>query len=115
SDIRISTVPIGSLNELRMYISDDNKALIKMGDNFAVVDEEKWTDMPLTTVSEEYDADGQKLNTSSFGVCIRVAWGPGKVKWNGFNPWSVGKRYSYKPENSNSLKRGSGSGNNVDA
>ncbi|MDR3106909.1 MAG: hypothetical protein LBU05_01730, partial [Bifidobacteriaceae bacterium] len=38
------------------------------------------------------------------GLCIRVAWGPGKVKWEFSNPGNKSPNYfSVKPESSNSL------------
>lgn len=114
-DIRIATVPAGGINSLRQYISEDDPALIAMGEDYAVVDESKWEDIPLDAVTEEITAEGMRVAAPSLGLCIRTPFGPGKVKYNGFSPWAAGKRYSYKPENSNTLRKGSGSSDDVDA
>lgn len=113
-DIRVASVPSGGIAAAKVYFSAADAAVLKLTDNYIVVDESKLENLPEDSVTEEISADGSRTSAVA-GLCIRVAWGPGKVKYNGFGPWDAGQRYSYKPESSNSLVRGSGSEDNVDA
>ena len=114
-DIRLATVPVGSMASLNQYIDGSDAALIDSGDGYAVVDESRWNNIPDDSVTEDFTENGLSVAAPTLGLCIRTPLGPGKVKYNGFSPWAVGKRYSYKPENSSSLRRGSGSSDDVDA
>jgi len=49
------------------------------------------------------------------GVCARVPWGPGKVKWSSNNPGDGGQNFSIAPENTNWLVWASGASQSVDA
>lgn len=114
-EIRVATLPTGGLNTLRGYLSADDPAVIAMGDNYAVVDESLWQERPAGSVSFVVDAQTSRIDQLADGLCIRTPFGPGKVNYSGFGPWDVGKRYSYKPESSSALKRGSGSSDELDA
>ncbi len=112
-DIRLATVSDAELAKARGYFPFGSAAVIDQKDNYLIIDESKIADLPEDSVSTEIGEEGMPVNTD--GLCIRAAWGPGKVKYDGFSPWAVGKRYSYKPESSNTLKKGSGSSDEVDA
>lgn len=112
-DIRIAVVSKEDITLARNYFPVGSRSTIAQNDTFLIVDESKIENLPTETVTRSFNEDGTPAERA--GLCIRVAWGPGKVKYNGFSPWAVGKRYSYKPESSSSLVRGSGSEDNVDA
>ena len=66
------------------------------------------TDMALAAAQPEAEA-------AALGLCIRVAWGPGKVKWNWSNPQASPYYYSYKPESATALKWASAPEDDLDA
>lgn len=112
-DIRIAAVSKEDIVEARNFFPLGMRSTIAQSENFLIVDESKIENLPSDTVNKSYNEDGTA--TEQAGLCIRVAWGPGKVNYSGFSPWAVGKRYSYKPESSYNLVRGSGTSDNVDA
>ncbi len=115
TDLRVASLPAGGITKLKGFISETDPAVIAMGDKFAVIDEDLWKDRPAGSVSFTIESDGEKIEEAADGLCIRTPFGPGKVNYNGFSPWAVGKRYSYKPESSSALKKGSGSSDELDA
>ena len=66
------------------------------------------TDIALAAAQPEAEA-------AVLGLCIRVAWGPGKVKWNWSNPQASPYYYSYKPESATALKWASAPEDDLDA
>ncbi|MFV0462727.1 MAG: hypothetical protein ACK5MP_05970 [Nostocoides sp.] len=67
-------------------------------------------------LSRVAEADADLITEFSVtGLCIRAAWGPGKVEWKWSNPQAYPYYWSYKPESSTSLKWASAPDDAVDA
>lgn len=67
----------------------------------------------LLGVRTEFGVGGaQAASAQTAGLCIRKAWGPGRVEWKFDNPKGAG--YSVKPETSNDLVWASGRGQDID-
>jgi hypothetical protein len=112
-DIRVATVSKTDLELARGYFPFGSRSVIGQNTGYMIVDENKVENVSQDTVTQIFSEDGKE--TFDEGLCIRTPFGPGKVNYNGFSPWAVGKRYSYKPESSGTLSRGSGTSDNVDA
>ncbi|MRG96077.1 hypothetical protein [Polyangium spumosum] len=98
---RIAVLPEGGIQKMKDAFAEMPGAILSVGEGFAVVDE--------GFVASEASAVGSSVGvmfvdedqTVPLGLCIREAWGPGKVKWSFSNP--SGSGYSSKPESSNNL------------
>ncbi len=96
--LRIATIEEGNVNAFEKMVGDTSNAIAFRSDHVALVNENQLfpSDNAILAIS---DLQG-KVNEK--GVCVRAAWGPGKVNWKFSNPKSSG--YSVKPESSSALR-----------
>ncbi len=100
NDMTITSVPEGNVNQ---FMSMNPQAgLIDVDKNYVIVD-------LAVFVANDRLATGEG---ASEDLCVRVAWGPGKVKWDFSNPSGAG--YSVKPESSSNITAACCSSQDVD-
>lgn len=75
-------------------------------------DDADWRGVQTDFGASRSSASKPAKGLQNYGLCLRVAWGPGRVNWGMSNPSGVG--FSIKPESSDSLVRASGSGQDCD-
>ena len=115
-NLRVATLPAGGIQKLLRYIPATDPSLVILGDHYAVVDENKLTDVSDETVTLFGRVPGGKKKRgdefTTQGLCIRTIRPPGIVKWYINNPAGAG--FSYKPEGPNALVWASAPSNAID-
>jgi len=119
-NLRVATLPAGSIEKLARYISTNDPALIALSNHYAVVDENKLTNVTDEAVTIQMTAPGSTKElgeqAATASVCIRpfTLYGPGIVKWQMNNPGRSRWGYSFLPEGLPNLKWASPPSNNID-
>jgi hypothetical protein len=121
-NIRVATLPTGSIQTLLRYVSPGDPALISLGDTYAVIDDSKLTIDTPEMVSGQVqlqDLSDQRLQAEQSteevfqGLCIRPIFPlRGLVKWDMKDPRAAG--FSYKLEGPSTLAWASAPENVVD-
>ncbi|WP_437321954.1 hypothetical protein [Sorangium sp. So ce385] len=113
-DLRVATLPEGAVAQLGELAASSSDAFVALSDRFAIVDEVVFADdagWSGKRVSSE-DDEGDGAGIEARGLCVRAAWGPGRVEWSISNPSSWG--YSVKPETTTSLVWAASPGQDID-
>lgn len=108
--IRVATVPSGNISKLTNLLGINSNYFLLADIKFAIVNED--------LIENSSNAPQQAFKSSNAraavsGLCVRVPWGPGVVKWSFSTPKTYG--YSVAPESSNKLIWARDSSQNVDA
>ncbi|TKD05242.1 hypothetical protein [Polyangium fumosum] len=94
---RIATLPEGGVEELKNSFKEMSGAVLHAGEAFAIVDEDAVASQASAIGSPAGILYAGEDDIIPLGLCVREAWGPGKVVWDFANPQASG--YSSKPEN----------------
>lgn len=112
--VRVRGLARAEWAQLQGLLAASADAVLARGEGYVAVDElavaadDRGALLEMGTASD-HPADGSGVEK---GLCIRAAWGPGKVNWGSSDPWGQG--FSVKPESSSSLVRAAAPSQSID-